>query len=65
MLNDGKQTTISGFGELFDRFLKTRKLTGYSGEKEDFTHFFDPNYKTAKLRILKFDQTYENMPYDV
>ena len=64
ILNDGKQTTVGGYGNLFEKFLKTKKLDGYTGQMEPFTSFSDPNYDHAKLKVMKFDETYHKMPYD-
>ena len=65
IISDGSQATVGGYGELYDNFIKTKQLLGYPGEKGDFTEFDSPDYDSAPLRTMRFDETYADMPYKV
>ena len=64
MITDGKTTTISGFGHLLETFIRTKQLSSYSGHNENVAVLSDDNYAQAKLKLMHFDQSFENMPYD-
>ena len=64
LIDTGKQCTISGYGEIFDNFLKTYKLEGFTGFGRKPSGFYDADYETAPCRVMNFDQTYHKMPYD-
>ena len=61
----GEQCTISGVGPMYDDFLKTGKLRNYSGFGQEATTFYDKDFESAPLRIMKYDETFYKMPYDV
>ena len=64
MVTDGKTTTFGGHGHLIESFITNKQLSGYVGEDENVSKVFDTNYETAKLKLMRFDQSFENMPYD-
>ena len=64
MITDGKTTTVSGFGYLIETFICTKQLSGYPGQNENVSLVSDENYRESKLQLMRFDQTFENMPYD-
>ena len=63
-IHDGEQTTFGGEGDIFDNFMKTRQLAGYPGENDKITTFYDSNYNDAKLRLMRFDETFHKCHYD-
>ena len=64
-LETGTFTNISGFGKMFNKFLETKKLTGYSGEDSMPSNPKDGNFWRSKLRHLPFDHTFTFLPIDV
>ena len=64
MLSDGEFATVGGHGDLFERFLQTKQLSGYPGEKSPVVSILDDNYTDADLKLMRFDQTYDKLPYD-
>ena len=64
MITDGKTTTVSGFGHLLETFIRSKQLSGYAGQNENVAVLSDDNYATSNLKLMCFDQTFENMPYD-
>ena len=63
-IDTGGQTTISGSGEIFEKFKRTGELNGYAGCGQTPKTFFEPGYKTAPVRYMNLDETYHRMPYD-
>ena len=63
-LTDGKTTTVAGFGYLLDNFICTKQLSGYPGERDNVSILSHDNYKDCKLKLMRFGQSFENMPYD-
>ena len=64
MVADGKNAIVSGFGYLIDNFIRTKQLAGYPGQEENVSVLADANYNEAKLKLMRFDQTFDKMPYD-
>ena len=64
MITDCKTTTVSGFGHLIETFIHMKQLSGYSGHNKNVAVLADDNYGQAKLKLMRFDQSFENMPYD-
>ena len=56
---------MAGTGEIYKDFKRTGKLANYSGFGEQPTTFYEPNFATANVREIKYDQTFYVMPYDV
>ena len=64
IVDTGKQTTISGSGEIFEIFQKTGLIKKFSGFGTKAMTFFDENFTRAPLRKMNFDETYYKMHYD-
>ena len=64
LVDNGKQCTISGFGKLFDKFLKTGNLKDYTGFGTVPATFHEEHFQEAPLRIMTFADTFGNMHYD-
>ena len=64
MVTNGEDTTVSGFGYLIDNFIRTKQLSGYPGQNENVSVLADDNYQDSKLKLMRFDQTFDKMPYD-
>ena len=64
LVDTGGQTTISGSGPIFENFKETGQLQNFSGYGEIPKNFFEKGYKSAKLRYMKFNETYHRMPYN-
>ena len=64
VVDTGGQTTISGSGEIFEKFKELGQLKDYAGYGQVPKTFFDRGYKSATVCYMKFDQTYHRMPYD-
>ena len=65
MVSDGSKTSVSGCGSLFTNFLATKHLFGYVGEHDQFSTIWDVDYDSSILQIIRFDQSFKDMPYDV
>ena len=65
LIDTGEQTTISGSGQVFEKFQRTGVMDGYTGFGMSPTKFSDPDADTALLRDMAFDETYHGMTYDV
>ena len=64
MLSNGEDTVVSGYGYLIDTFIRTKQLSGYPGQNENVSVLSDVDYKESKLKLMRFDQTFDKMPYD-
>ena len=64
MITNGNTTTVARFGHLIDMFIRTKQLSGYPGQNDNIAVLSDDNYSTSTLKLMHFDQTFENMPYD-
>ena len=64
MFRNGNQTTVGGHGKLIDDFIKEKKLCVSFDKNEKVVIRDDPNFHSANLRILRFDETYEFVNYD-
>ena len=64
MISDGNQAIFGGKGEMYDEFVKTKMLKNYPGEEEEVAFHTDDDYQDAKLKIIRFDQTFDRLPYD-
>ena len=64
MVTDGQTAIVSGFGYLIDNFIRTKQLSGYPGQDANVSVLADDNYGSAKLKLMRFDQTFDKMPYD-
>ena len=64
MVSDGCHSVFGGSGELFEEFLRTRQLKNYAGEGEKLAFITDDNYAESKLKVVRFDQTFDKLPYD-
>ena len=65
IVSDGSRTTIAGTGDLLNNFMITKRLFGYIGEYDPISTIFDPNYGDATLQLMRFDQSFKPMAYDV
>ena len=48
-VDTGEQCTISGVGPMYDEFLRTGRLTNYSGYGQKATTFHDKDFESAPL----------------
>ena len=65
VIDTGEQCTIGGAGDMYDDFLANGRIMNYTGYGEEPVMMFDKkNYHTASCRLMKFDETYYQMPYD-
>ena len=64
LVSDGTSTSVAGHGDVFKNFLQTRRLTGYIGEGERLVSVYDDGYDEAKLKLIRFDQTFTKLSYD-
>ena len=64
MVSDGEKTFIGGEGELFEEFIEFRQLRNYPGQGSPVATVSDVNYTSAKLCMVRFDQSFINLPYD-
>ena len=64
MISDGYHSVLGGSGEIFEEFLRSRELKNYAGEGEELSFHTDENYSDAKLKVVRFDQTFDKLPYD-
>ena len=64
IVTNGEDTVVSGFGYLLDNFIRTKQLSGYPGQNENVSVLSDEDYQASKLKLMRFDQTFDKMPYD-
>ena len=64
ILDTGKQCSIAGCGKMFEEFLRSGQVQGFTGYGQKPKTFYDKNFETADYRLFKFDQTYYKQPYD-
>ena len=64
-LDAGKQSTMVGMGRMYEEFLKSGKLEGYSGFGTRPAEFNEEHYDEAPLRIMTFSNTYGNVMSEV
>ena len=64
VMDTGGQTTITGFGQMYENFQKTGKIENYSGYGKRLVTFYEPDFKTAVIRSMNFDETFHGMQYD-
>ena len=65
MLETGYYTNLSGCGHLFDKFVRTKMLNGYSGQNEEIAKPNDCEFWKSKLRYMPFDSTFTFIPGNV
>ena len=65
IIDTGQQTTVCGTGQLFNDFLQSGKVEGFTGFGTKPVHYYDGNFQDAAFRCVTFDQTFSGMPYDV
>ena len=64
-VHSGTQYSVSGCGKIFDQFIRTANLTKFTGSNDKPATFYEANFETAPIRLVKFDETFHKMPYDV
>ena len=65
IFKSGDKTIVGGHGVIFENFIKNKALTGVLPESEEFADFFHPNYESATLQILRFDQCFQKLNTEV
>ena len=64
VVHDDDQTTVAGEGKIYEDFISKHEVNDYPGKNEEFIFKPNPTYNVAKLRVMKFAETFVNMPYD-
>ena len=64
LIKTGEQCTICGAGTIYEEFKRTGKLINFTGYGEKPKSFYEQNFQEAPLRMINFDQTFYDMPYD-
>ena len=65
VIETGDQFTVAGSGPIYEKFCRTGLIDGYSGFGTIPKEFSDPDFDVASLRVMKFDETFAGMKYDV
>ena len=65
LIDTGDQSTMSGSGEVFEKFQRTGVIDGYTGQGRPVTKFTDPNCDVDLLQMMDFDDTFQGLNYDV
>ena len=65
MSSNGEQTIVGGCGTLLQNFLDSGNLSGYVGQGQKVSTVDNVDYYAAPIRLLRFDQSFSNLPYDV
>ena len=63
-IDTGVQCTIAGNGAMFEAYKKNGKITNHTGFGLTPTTFYDMNFESAEIRLVKYDETYCFSPYD-
>ena len=63
-VDTGGQCTVSGSGQMFENFLATGKLENFTGCGEIPVKFYEENFENVPYCVMKFDQTFDKMPYN-
>ena len=64
-MNIGGQITISGSGQEFENFQTSGVIEKLTGLSQKPVTFYEPDFKTAPLRIMNLDESYYGMQYDL
>ena len=64
IVESGGQATISGSGEIFEKFIETGLIQNLSGNGQKPVNFYEAGFKTAPIRVINFDETFYGMHYD-
>ena len=57
-LDNGYFATVSGCGDIYDFYIKTRQLGIYNGRYSKLSNPQDDGYDEAKLRLLPFEHAF-------
>ena len=60
-IDTGKQCTISGFGKVYDEFMRTGVVKNYTGCGTIPATCDEEHFDEAPLRIMSFADTFGNM----
>ena len=63
IIDNGSQCTISGSGQIFEKFEQTGVIEGYTGCGMRPVKFSHPDADAAVIRSMSFDETYHGMNY--
>ena len=63
MLETGEQSTLSGKGVIYNEYLQTGLLQGFTGCGMTPVNFCDPNAQAAPIRKMSFADTYKGVTY--
>ena len=61
VFDDGNQSTFGGTGHLLTQFKGDNKLR-YTGFGSKAACFYDYDFETARLRALKYDESFDTDP---
>ena len=61
----GDHTVCGGHGEIFDRYCETGVFSGYRGQGKRPVVSSEDNYNEAPMRLIKLNETYKKLRYDV
>ena len=65
IIKSGDKCIVGGQGELFEKFIQEKHLSGIFNGDEKFVDVFHPMYEMSNLQIIRFDQCFKKMPGDV
>ena len=60
----GAQATLAGVGEVFEKFLETGILEGFTGCGQCPAKFDEEHFEDSPLRIMTFAESFYDMDYD-
>ena len=64
LVKAGDQCTMSGSGEIYEKFKRTGVIDGFTENGLNPVKYTDPNYDAAALREMNFRDTFDGMKYD-
>ena len=64
LIKCGDKAILGGQGEMFDKLVATKNLSGTFDNSDEFKTVFNPDYETSKLQIIRFDQCFKKLPKD-
>ena len=61
----GNQSTLAGFGKMYDEFLRSGEIVHFSGKGTNVTTSVQAHFEVAALRKMNFVDTFDGIRYNV
>ena len=65
IFDSGKQSTLAGFGRMYDEFLNSGEIIEYTGKGREPAIKSEPYFHVASVRKMQFVDTFDGVRYNV